>query len=199
MLVAFRRLLTAALAVLPGAGGADASLVQQGTCRQQVRCVRRVLCSGWVPQNHPRLQAVMRYTTGACSAQQQGVLAAAVSQCVTDCAHGVCWWVCCAAAAHRLADDSEVVDQQLVVVGNLHQAVLAVAVVDAAVRLGLHTTAAAAANQPGSTAQPSGGCLTDASIMMCRWEGCLKCFQDVPPSVLACESSQIYVALTLTV
>lgn len=43
----------------------------------------------------------------------------------------------CAAAADRLADDSQVVDQQLVVVGNLQQAVLAVAVVEAAVRLGL--------------------------------------------------------------
>lgn len=41
--------------------------------------------------------------------------------------------------SHLPADDCEVADQQLVVMGNLHQPVVAVAVVNTAVRLGLHT------------------------------------------------------------
>lgn len=48
--------------------------------------------------------------------------------------------VAAAVLSHLLADDSEVADQQLVVMSNLHQAGLAVAEVNTAVRTSLDTT-----------------------------------------------------------
>lgn len=150
MTVAALRLLTAELAVLPGAGGAFTSLVHAGTCDRQGQGQTRCLLS-----NSTQTLLSDKHATGLLHMKQLMLSARATTAALQfRCAQGVrfnCtnWFCCrpfsfgcCKGAAYRLADGCELLDQQLVVVGDLHQLHCAVAVVNTLVGLGLNTTTA---------------------------------------------------------